>query len=147
MWVATNVGMISLVQHHDKPGVLLMRARARHHLVALAGKGKEHLIEHTPERDYAWRIEVAKESVAELLFTLVMCIDYGNFKGSVKEERLHDLYAEWWRAAYRFQREDLQRAKVSGRKRTKRNVVDLVKGADELANNLSDLFHDFPGGE
>lgn len=118
MWVATNVGMISLVQHHEKPGVLLMRARAREHLVALAGKGKEHLIEHTPERDYAWRIEVAKESVAELLFTLVMCIDYGNFKGSVKDDLLHELYSTWWSAGLRYQRdlEDLEAERSEKRK-------------------------------
>lgn len=133
MWVATNVGMISLVQHFEKPNVLLMRARARHHLVALAGKGKEHLIEHTPDRDYAWRIEVAKESVAELLFVLAMSIDYGNFKDSVKEDMLHGMYSTWWSAGLRYQRdvEDLQRSKARKGKRGE--------------NQLADLFNDFPG--
>jgi hypothetical protein len=125
--------MISLVQHSEKPNVLLMRARARHHLVALAGKGKEHLIEHTPERDYAWRIEVAKASVAELLFVLAMSIDYGNFKDSVEEEPLHDMYSTWWAAGLRYQREDLQRQKVKARK------------GKRGENQLADLFNDFLG--
>lgn len=99
MWVFTQGGLLSAVQHQTDPDLLVVRARQREHL-------KYHfpLHEpfHTPGSDYHWRVIATKEQFASVLVAAAMKIDYSNFKDSVSDE-LYPVYTNVWAAALRLQ--------------------------------------------
>ena len=101
MWFCFNDAFVSAVQDKDRPGHLLVRARRKAHLTKLFPKKMK--ITETPKRDYRWRVSVPAKVWADLVAKRVMEIDYGNFKDSVKEDALHDMYALWWNDHYRYQ--------------------------------------------
>ena len=95
MWICLNNGFLSIVQGRNN--LLLVRARKRPHLEAFLRDSVFMMdILHTPERDYHWRVELDRGAVARLLTRQIRNIDYSNFKDSVKEDELHDMYALWW---------------------------------------------------
>lgn len=96
MWICANDGFVSIVQVHDKPDMLLVRARRREHLAAFIGTNSPSPVEVTPGRDYRFRAVLPRSAVAEILAGRVLGIDYGNFKDSVKDARLHRMYSTWW---------------------------------------------------
>lgn len=100
MWICLNNAFLSVVQSDD-PEFLMVRARARNHLVAVFGKC-ERIIE-TTHNDYRWRVIVPRHKFAALVADLVVQIDYGNFKSSVKNDKLHNLYLAFWRLHCAFQ--------------------------------------------
>jgi hypothetical protein len=118
MWVCTNQGFISIVQDHKDPKVLKVRARSKAHLEALF-PGLP--IVETRYTDYQFRVITDRPTVAKLLTSLVMgdvdqpaAVNYGNFKDSVKDKKLHDLYADFWHLHWRYQHDavwDASRAK------------------------------------
>ncbi|BCG98798.1 hypothetical protein MesoLj131b_07980 [Mesorhizobium sp. 131-2-5] len=57
----------------------------------------------SPEADYVCRVFVSKAEFADLLGRRIEAVDYPNFKASVVDRRLHDLYAEFWRLHLRYQ--------------------------------------------
>ncbi len=88
MWIFTQHGYLSIVQHFDpKPGAeLLVRARCRRHLAAclqqvVSMAEAEAMIQHTPEGDYPWRALTSRELVQRLAAGAVEALDYPNFKG------------------------------------------------------------------
>jgi hypothetical protein len=56
-----------------------------------------------PNRDYACRVFVTKQEFAELLNRRVGGIDYPNFKNSVRDHGLHNLYADFWELHWSYQ--------------------------------------------
>jgi hypothetical protein len=100
MWICFNNAFVSVVQDRDKPGYLLVRARRKAHLTKLFPKAK---ITETPKRDYRWRVSVPPLYMADLVAKHIIGIDYGNFKDSVKEDALHDMYSLWWGDHHRYQ--------------------------------------------
>lgn len=100
MWIMTNQGMLSIVQHRTYQTVMIVRARNR-----------EPLDRHFPDfepiemrlADYRWRVIVPRPAVAEVLAKLVADITYANFKDSVQDRDLHDAYLTCWGAMYRYQ--------------------------------------------
>ena len=76
------------------------RARRKAHLTKLFPKAK---ITETPKRDYRWRVSVPPLYMADLVAKHIIGIDYGNFKDSVKEDALHDMYSLWWGDHHRYQ--------------------------------------------
>ena len=101
MWICLNDGFLSIVQDRANRGHLLVRARKREHLRGFLGS--EEGIAHTPTRDYAYRISLPKEAVAELLSKRIWAIEYDNFKNSVGNDELHDMYENWWNDHRRLQ--------------------------------------------
>lgn len=95
MWICLNDGFLSAVEHKDAPDRLMVRARKRGHLVAVFGKDAK-IIKSPPGSDYAYRISVSKKDFAEIITNRIMNLDYPNFKDSVKDNRLHNMYARWW---------------------------------------------------
>lgn len=78
-----------------------VRARKREHLATLF---PDHDIHASKDTDYRFRVFVKKEAFAALIAKKAMEIDYGNFKDSVKDRRLHDLYADFWRLHWNYQK-------------------------------------------
>ena len=61
-------------------------------------------IARTPRSDYRWRVSVHREDVADKMSDRVESNDYDNFKNSVDEKELHDMYALWWGDHVKYQR-------------------------------------------
>ena len=105
MWICLNNAFVSAVD--DGNGDLKIRARNRSHLEMLF-PGRE--IVTTKRTDYAYRVFVTKEEFVKVISDRIASIDYGNFKNSVKDRELHDLYADFWQLHYSYQQR--QRAKL-----------------------------------
>ena len=100
MWVCFNDAFISAVESDTDPSILKVRARKREHLTTLF-PGKK--IYASKESDYAYRVFVGRKAFARLLINRVADIDYNNFKDSVVDDKLHDLYADFWTLHWRYQ--------------------------------------------
>jgi hypothetical protein len=101
MWLCFNDAFVSAVQDKDDPDRLCVRARKREHLERLF---PGHEILTPPTRDYAYRVFVSKKEFADLLATRIGDIDYTNFKNSVRDGPLHQLYVDFWELHHRYQR-------------------------------------------
>ena len=92
MWICLNDAFVSVVAS-DKPNELKIRARKKEHLRKLFPLAE---ILTTDRTDYRFRVFVTKELFTKVLINRLEKIDYGNFKNSVKEDALHDLYLDFW---------------------------------------------------
>ena len=86
MWVFTDSGFISAVRPSGDHDNVLVRARDAESLDALA-KMAGQVIEHSPERDYPYRITASNEVFAKFLTENVDFMDYTNFKNQVLATR------------------------------------------------------------
>tara|TARA_R100000808_G_C2116383_1_gene128871 strand:- start:243 stop:608 length:366 start_codon:yes stop_codon:yes gene_type:complete len=93
MWLFTNHGFFSIVQHDKRKDTLIVRARRKEHLEAYFTGYK---ISYKPERDYQYRIYTSRKNIAEFLFNFVEEIDYTNFKNSIKDEKLKSVASMVW---------------------------------------------------
>ena len=57
-----------------------------------------------------WRVIVTRKQVADLLSRQVNALSYINFKATVADKRLHNMYLTWWSDHHRMQ-EDAAAAK------------------------------------
>jgi hypothetical protein len=91
MWFISKYGFASAVQHTDKPGCVLVRARDKGDLEEFCGVARdcdvpgfsEEVIEENPNADYRYRMTVKTEDWAQLVKVLALGIDYPNFKNEV----------------------------------------------------------------
>jgi hypothetical protein len=86
MWVFTQEGFVSTVNHGREDGKLTVRARDERSLHSLADMAETEIV-HTPQRDYEHRVFVFPSTYAEWLTMHVESLDYGNFKDRVKVSR------------------------------------------------------------
>lgn len=100
MWVCLNNAFVSAVESDSDPSVLKVRARNKQHLEVLFPGKKIHSSKDT---DYAYRVFVGRKAFAKLIAEKAMEIDYTNFKDSVEDKKLHDLYADFWQLHWRYQ--------------------------------------------
>ena len=87
MWLVTTRGFYSVVENHDDPEGLLVRARVREDLESLADLIPGLGVEETPERDYRFRAAVTRDAWATAAAELAREIDYPNFKNAVAERQ------------------------------------------------------------
>lgn len=93
MWVFLNNAFFSAVQHHERPGTIIVRGRLKGDLERLFPKRKVY---ETPNRDYRFRIFTTRKELAALMSRKVHDIDYTNFKSSVRHKGRHDTYLDVW---------------------------------------------------
>ena len=97
MWIFSNYGFVSAVQHNKKKDVLLVRAREPGVLEAFARRhGIKAKVERTPVADYLYRAEFNKNDFAEAVADEVLRIDYGNFKASFRAAVPENTTASHW---------------------------------------------------
>jgi hypothetical protein len=101
MWLMTTRGFYSVVEHRDDADRLLVRARTRADIEALAG-----LVAATPvwleSADYAWRVETTRTEWQAAMQVLVGEITYPNFKSAVHDPAHHDAYMGVWSVMYKL---------------------------------------------
>ena len=92
MWIFTQHGYVSIVQHFTPtPGAeLLVRARSSEHLrkvlgLVLPADRVTELIRPTPDHDYPWRAAVDRSVVRDLVVASVDALDYPNYKHRAAE--------------------------------------------------------------
>lgn len=97
MWICTNQGFISAVEHRAHPNLVCVRARRAEDLVNFTGA---ETIEQTDQADYRFRCVITKEQLKHLLSVQVDRINYDNFKDSVpdKDDDLRHFYGEVWQS-------------------------------------------------
>lgn len=104
MWISFNDAFLSIVEPDRKAGgkspQLLVRARRPGDIEAVFPGA---VVEKRPERDYLFRALIDREVVAAMVADRVMQVNYGNFKDSVRNNRLHDAYAAVWGIMARLQ--------------------------------------------
>ena len=106
MWIFTNQGMISIVRHRDRPGMVLARARQPAVLKVLFPK---HPITRTPDADYRYRAEVDREDLLDVMTDQLLDIDYDNFKDSITDGPYHMACADVWRIMHHYQNQQEER--------------------------------------
>jgi hypothetical protein len=110
MWIFTTSGFLSVVQHHNRAGDLLVRARVRADLVAFCDATGAPAPTETPKRDYRWRTVVPATTFATYLADEAQAIDYGNFKNAVADRQGYaraDRYYGVWDVMFEAQLEDI----------------------------------------
>jgi len=107
MWLSTNKGFLSIVSHPQDKDALLVRARRHGDIESMFPDAK---VERTPGRDYLYRASIPRTTVAATVAARLCDIDYGNFKNSVRDDKLHRAYHRVWDVMA-----DLQAVKPYGR--------------------------------
>lgn len=107
MWICHNQGFVSIVADRDNKDRLLVRARRREDLEAVLKPVLPDIeIFSDKGADYKWRAFVPRESIAAVIALHITNITYDNFKNSVKNDELHDLYAGFWEDHWKYQKND-----------------------------------------
>lgn len=107
MWLSFNDAFLSIVQpsaadERKHPGTLLVRARRPGDIERVFGDAAG-TVERRPERDYLFRAFIDRFTVGNVVASRLLAVDYGNFKGSVRDPKLHDAYAAVWGVMARLQ--------------------------------------------
>ncbi len=100
MWVFTNKGFLSIVQHKDMPGHFQVRARTRRPLEELWPGQPVQVIGWA---DYRYRISIRKEEVLPVLIGEISGIEYTSFKNSCKDEGYLRALVRVWSEMHRYQ--------------------------------------------
>ena len=82
MWLFTETGFVSAVQHRDNPDLLVVRARDRLSLEPLAAFAETEITTN-PRADYPYRTIVGKGTFAAWTVDNIDNLDYPNFKNQV----------------------------------------------------------------
>lgn len=104
MWIFMNDSMLSIVEDHtDRTGnTLLVRARIQGDIESVFPNAKVRKGEGT---DYLYRASINRSEVAMAILNRVTEIDYGNFKGSVKDDDRERAYMNVWIKMIDYQEE------------------------------------------
>lgn len=100
MWICLSDSFLSIVAHRSKPDHLMVRARRPGDITKVFPEYQE---EFTPRADYLYRAVIPRGVVSEVLKSEVLMIKYDNFKNSVRDNQLHNAYADFWSIMYDFQ--------------------------------------------
>ncbi len=101
MWICLNSAFFSIVDTNLPGDKLLVRARREGDIERVFPGAK---VTRTPGRDYLYRASVSREAVALTIAEQVRSIDYGNFKNSVRDDKLHNAYSGFWQIMSRIQK-------------------------------------------
>lgn len=94
MWLCLNNAFFSIVEPAGILGdTLLVRARRKGDIEKVFPDAE---VVRTPGRDYLFRAQVSRELVAKTIADQVRGIGYDNFKSSVRDDKLHNVYARFW---------------------------------------------------
>jgi hypothetical protein len=93
MWIYTTDGFYSVVEDHNDPDCLWVRARVEGDLERLWPDAD---VLETPEADYRYRAALGRQAVAAAVAKAVLGIGYGNFKDSIMDHRRSLFYVRIW---------------------------------------------------
>jgi len=86
MWLFTQYGFYSVVQHEENPEAFLMRARVKNDLENLLKLTQiETPISHTPRAQYAFRVLLSQAEWNRIAQVLTRAVDYPSFTNRISE--------------------------------------------------------------
>ena len=103
MWICLNTGFLSVIADKD-PAKLIVLARRKRDLLNTFGPDAN--IVETMDRHYRWRVFIERESFKAVVAAQIDAIDYTNFKRSVKDKELHEMYTEFSQIHLQYQEKD-----------------------------------------
>lgn len=86
MWLFSETGFVSAVQHRDDPDMFIVRGRDRKSLEPLAKFAKVKVIENEGT-DYPFRVFVPRKKFAAWVAKQIENLDYTNYKGRMYSSR------------------------------------------------------------
>jgi hypothetical protein len=92
MYLFAQHGILSIVKHRDRPGMLMVRAIARDDLTHYFPQAK---IKATPRGDYHYRVTLPAVDVAKTVANSICGITYDKVKPSVAADRADAYFAVW----------------------------------------------------
>ena len=92
MYIFGQHGILSIVQHRDQPGMLMVRSISRDDLAHYFPGAK---IIATPRGDYHYRVTLPASDVAQVVARCIEGITYNKFKPSVSTDRAPTFFAVW----------------------------------------------------
>jgi hypothetical protein len=92
MYLFTRDGILSIVAHDSKPGMLMVRAPTRIDLAHFWPNGQ---IARTAKADYRFRLVLPCEVVAARISEAIAAIDYPKVKPAVAEDRRLAYFDAW----------------------------------------------------
>ena len=101
MWICLNNSFVSIVQHPLLNDVLIVRGRRHEDVMNFVNGFFCRGYEQTDTRDYRYRVLIDRNELPKILATHAEKIDYTNFKNSVEDDNLHDMYSEVWASGVR----------------------------------------------
>ena len=100
MWIFLPESFISVVQKPGDTDTLTVRARIKGDIESVF---PEAYVEADKGTDDKYRAQVSRQAVAQVLHDQVMSLNWGNFKGEVKDRKRHDAYMNVWREMFAIQ--------------------------------------------
>ena len=98
MWIFTETGFVSAVQHRETPEYLVVRARDKQSLDQLADLCDVQ-VKFTPNADYPYRVIVTKADFTSWMNDNIDFLGYSNYKNQVAITRgkdyAHTLGSVW----------------------------------------------------
>ena len=140
MWIFTETGFLSVVEHFEDPDVLVVRGRDEESLRRLCG-ASQGVILATPTNDYPYRIHVGRDVFAEWLLEQVSSLNYTNYKSHMVQTRGHEFTEalhQVWATMHsiespRVTQEDRDRAKKWFPNQTFTDAdLDMLKGMGHI---------------
>ncbi len=108
MWIISDKGFVSLVQHDTDPELIRARARRKAHLLDTFDLTEDEIIDYGPNPpDYRWHANVPREDVAEAISDSIMNMSYtSHVKESVSgnDRQMYRAMMSTWNAFYELQR-------------------------------------------
>lgn len=101
MWICFNDGFISVVNDTRRIDELVVRSRRKNILEKLFPNNEIVTLNIS---DYKYRTYCSRKEMVAIISDRIMNIDYNNFKNSVDDDELHNLYSNMWTQHYRYQR-------------------------------------------
>ena len=98
MWVFTETGFVSIVNHHEKKNNMLVRGRIKEDVIGFRDlSGSTNIVSHTPQNDYPYRTILTKKQVTKAMQNTIKKIQYTNFKEAVHDGTSRDpCYVQIW---------------------------------------------------
>ena len=93
MWLCLQNGLLSVVADRSSPSRLVIRARRRKVLEEIFPNVE---ITVSEQADYKYRVLEDRETFAKLVAKITAQVQYFNFKSSVEDPDLYELYERFW---------------------------------------------------
>ncbi len=106
MWLFTTDGFFSAVAYRDEPDAIIVRARVGDDALRLVEAARQGEVIETPDRDYRFRVYLARDDWSAYVAGAAAAIDYPNFKEAVAARQgpdRPDAYAALWSAMFELQ--------------------------------------------
>ena len=101
MWVFTDKGFLSIVQHDALPAYFQVKSRVIDPLEIL---WPNHEIEIIDWADYRFRITIEKSEALPVILEVMASVDYTSFKDACRDDyNYHESLCRIWGEMYRYQ--------------------------------------------